>query len=223
MRSTNDNITNHSSWPICTHLFESNLVESFDHFLFIYPGNSFLSLEWTLGAFTWAWVWLVSISYTMAGSISNYNMFLETVVRFLIIVCLSTCHYWIKYQSPGGGGTDLERGYGDVPRSWPPFFRPVGAPEPTNLPSLRRSGAPHFQILEKFSIFSLVLVKISALKMQIFRIFVPKTPHFSRKIRSLDPTFENPCGTHPPKIKLSAPPDQSLSLSKAWHPKRNEG
>ena len=31
-------------------------------------------------------------------------------------------------ESPGGGGTDLERGYGDVPRSWPPFSRPVGAP-----------------------------------------------------------------------------------------------
>ena len=34
-------------------------------------------------------------------------------------------------------------------------------------------NARHFQILEKFSIFSLVLVKISALKMQIFQIFVP--------------------------------------------------
>ena len=31
----------------------------------------------------------------------------------------------------------------------------------------------HFQILEKNSIFRLVLVKISALKTQIFQIFVP--------------------------------------------------
>ena len=31
-------------------------------------------------------------------------------------------------KDPRGGGTDLERGYGDVPRSWPPFFRPPGAP-----------------------------------------------------------------------------------------------
>ena len=71
-----------------------------------------------------------------------------------------------------------------------------------------------FQILEKFSIFSLVLVKISALKTQIFRIFVPKTPHFSRKIRSLDPTFGNPCGTHPPKKKLSGPPG---NMHKLWY------
>ena len=27
--------------------------------------------------------------------------------------------------------------------------------------------------------------------MQIFQIFVPKTPHFARKIWSLDLTFEN--------------------------------
>ena len=47
---------------------------------------------------------------------------------------------------------------------------------------------PHFQLLEKFYIFSLVLAKISAVKMQIFQILVPKTPHFSRKIPSLDPT-----------------------------------
>ena len=28
----------------------------------------------------------------------------------------------------GGGGTHIRKGYGDVPRSWPPFFRPVAAP-----------------------------------------------------------------------------------------------
>ena len=27
-----------------------------------------------------------------------------------------------------GGGTHIGKGYGDVPRSWPPFFRPVAAP-----------------------------------------------------------------------------------------------
>ena len=41
---------------------------------------------------------------------------------------------------------------------------------------------------------------------KIFQIFVPKTPIYLRKIRSLDPTFWNPRGTHPPKKKLSAPP-----------------
>ena len=57
---------------------------------------------------------------------------------------------------------------------------------------------PPFSILEKFCIFSLVLTKISALKTQIFPIFVHKTPHFSREICSLDPTFGNLCSTHPP-------------------------
>ena len=76
------------------------------------------------------------------------------------------------------------------------------------LPSLPicHQRAPHFQFSGNFCIFSLVLAKISALKMQIFKIFVPKTPHFSRKIHPLDPTFGNLCGTHPPKKKLSASP-----------------
>ena len=51
-----------------------------------------LNGEWMLGAFTLV-VWLVSISYTMAGSISNYNMFLETVLLFLIMLCVNMCHY----------------------------------------------------------------------------------------------------------------------------------
>ena len=61
------------------------------------------------------------------------------------------------------------------------------------------SCASHFQFLEN----------ISALKTQIFQIFIPKTPQFSRKIHSLEPTFGNLCGTHPPKKKLSAPPPAS--------------
>ena len=109
-------------------------------------------------------------------------------------------------QIQGPGGTDLERGYGDVPRSWPLFSGQSALP---SLPIYHHCAAlvpPIFKFLKKFPFFSLVLVKFSALKTQIFKIFVPKTPHFSRKIRSLDPTFGNPCGTHPPKKKLSAPP-----------------
>ena len=79
---------------------------------------------------------------------------------------------------------------------------------------MHRSCASYFQFLEKTCIFSLVLVKLSALKMQIFQIFVPKTPHFSRKICSLDPTLGNLCGTHPPKKMKSwvPPPPPRLSL-----------
>ena len=134
-------------WLICTHLFEPNLVLSFDQIIFIYPGNSFLSLERTLGTaskpnrrltggfvrfhpvsivpnkdnrpepdgtaglpavgfwsrplgvFTLAWVLLGSVSCTITGSISNYNMFLETVVCFVIMLFVNMCHYWIKDRS----------------------------------------------------------------------------------------------------------------------------
>ena len=64
---------------------------------------------------------------------------------------------------------------------------------------------PHFQFLEKFNIFSLDLAKILTLKMQSFQISVPKTPHFLRKIHSLDPTFGNPRGTPPPPKKCWVP------------------
>ena len=57
-----------------------------------------------------------------------------------------------------------------------------------------------------FSIFSLVLAKISVLKTQIFQSFVLMTPNFSRKTHSLDPNFGNPCGTHPPKKSWIPPP-----------------
>ena len=104
-----------------------------------------------------------------------------------------------------GEGVTQKGGMG-MCRSHDPLFS--GQSALPSLPIYHHCAAlvpPHFQILERFSIFSLVLVKISTLKTQIFKIFVPKTPHFSRKIRSLDPTFGNLCGTHPPKKKLSAP------------------
>ena len=84
---------------------------------------------------------------------------------------------------------------------------PLLFPYLSSLPRLPiyLSCAHHFPFFkENLCIFSLVLAKIWAFKTEIFKIFVPKTPHFSRKIRSLDPTFGNPCGTHPTK-KLSAP------------------
>ena len=48
--------------------------------------------------------------------------------------------------------------------------------------------------------------------MQISQIFVPKTPHFSNKIRSLDPIFGNPPWHIPTKKKLSAPLGQIISF-----------
>ena len=53
-----------------------------------------------------------------------------------------------------GGGSGMCRGH-----EWlmTPFFRPVGAPFPTNSPSMRHfKMCTQFQFLEKFCIFSLV-------------------------------------------------------------------
>ena len=94
-------------------------------------------------------------------------------------------------------GSHFGKWYRNVPKSWPHFFQdnrcPLAYQFIINAPLM----CPHFKFLEKWCIFNLVLAKISALKVQIFQIFIPKTPHFSRKICSLDPTFGNPCGTHP--------------------------
>ena len=69
-----------------------------------------------------------------------------------------------------------------------------------------------FKFWKKIHFQPFFLVKILAFKTQIFQIFVPKTPHFSRKIRSLDPTFGNPCGTHQSK-KVECPPGQITAFT----------
>ena len=88
------------------------------------------------------------------------------------------------------GALSMEGGTGDVPRSWPFSSLPIYhqcAHVPTTSP---------FQFLE-IALSVLFLTKISAIKTQNFRIFAYKTPHFTRKTRSLDPTFGNPRGTYP--------------------------
>ena len=123
---------------------------------------------------------------------------------------------WWKYSIPilyllTPGGTCIGRWYGDVPRSRPSFARPVGTPY--SLPIYHQSTArvpPVFNFYKNFAFSALFVAKISALKTQIFKIFVPKTPHFSRKIRFLDPTFGNPCDTQPPR-KNWVPPSPVLT------------
>ena len=149
-----------------------------------------------------------------------------------------------RWKRPGGG-THIGKGYGDVPRSWPPFFRPVAAPQPTNLPSMRRScpGGTHigkgygdvprlwppffqasrrslayqftlneplvwppFSIFRKFVHFQPCFGQNSNSLDQNFSTFSFPKPPFARKIRSLDPTFWNPRGIHPPKKKIECPP-----------------
>ena len=96
----------------------------------------------------------------------------------------------------GGGALTYERGLG-VLRSWPPGF----------FQAIRRSLAYQFT----------VNVPLLCLPFSCFRNFshfqpcfgqnsISLDPNFSRKIRSLNPTFWNPRGTHPPEKKLSALP-----------------
>ena len=120
--------------------------------------------------------------------------------------------HWTRVRARGG--TDLERGYGDVPRSWPPFFRPPGAHKPTNLPSLRRSYAPPFSNFRKFFNFQPCFG-------QNFSSQEANFPNF----RSLDPSFfkENPLPRHyfwkpvwhTPTKKIWVPPPESESKSES--------
>ena len=105
------------------------------------------------------------------------------------------------------GGLTLERGMG-MCRSHDPLFS--GQSPLPSLPIYRQmhcSCDPRFQFLENVWIFSHVLAKILALSLDpnFSKFSLPKTPIFSRKIRSLDPTFWNLHGTLHQK-KLSAPP-----------------
>ena len=130
----------------------------------------------------------------------NFFFLVESIPvsrSFLKAVCTSKylCHYLSQRIR---GGTHIGKWYGMCRGHDPLFYasrHSLAYQFTINAPLI----CPPFQFLEKISIFSLVLVKMSALKMQIFQIFVLETPHFSRKIRFLDPTFGNPCGTHPPK------------------------
>ena len=56
-----------------------------------------------------------------------------------------------------------------------------------------------------FFAFYMFLTKISVLQTQNFKIFIPKTAKFLRKISSLDPTFEKPAGHMPTQKKNWVP------------------
>ena len=104
-----------------------------------------------------------------------------------------------------GGYTHIGKWYRDVLRSWPPFFHASLCSLAYQFTLNASLMCPHFQCLEKFCIFSLVLAKIYALKTQTFKIFIPKTPSFFKENPLPRPYFGNPCGTHPPK-KVECPP-----------------
>ena len=115
---------------------------------------------------------------------------------------LSPSGFSLHAGTGGGGGALTCKRYTGMCRGHDPLFqasrRSVAYQFTINAPLT----CPHFQFLEEICIFSLVLAKISALKTQMFQIFVPKTPHISRKIRSQDPTLETRVAhTHPKKVE----------------------
>ena len=112
------------------------------------------------------------------------------------------------------GGTHIGKWYGDVPLVMTPFFS--GQSVLPSLPIYHQCAA---HVPSPFSIFRKILHfqpcfgrNFSSQDANFPKYFFPKTPHFSRKICSLDPTFVNPCGTHPQKkVECSPPPPRVIS------------
>ena len=106
--------------------------------------------------------------------------------------------------SPGGGGTDLERGYGDVRPRRPPFHAsPAARKGPISSkrvslqdPLLRKFG--------KFSLNSLIFTKILAHKPPNLEIFSSQAPKFGN-IRSQAPLFWGKCQFASPTLRKSGP------------------
>ena len=101
-----------------------------------------------------------------------------------------------------GGSLTLERGMG-MCRGHDPLF--WGQSRLPSLPIYRQCAAlvTPFSIFRKFLDFQPWFGQNSS---SLDPNFCSQDPQFSRKIRSLDPTFRNPRGTHPPKKRWFPPP-----------------
>ena len=85
-------------------------------------------------------------------------------------------------EGPGGRGTHIGKRCGDVPQSWPPFFRLVGAPDGQS----QDANFPNFHSQDP--------------------TFFKENPLL------IDPTFGNPCGTYPDQKSWVPPGEgQSLT------------
>ena len=136
----------------------------------------------------------------------------------------------------GGGGTDLERGYGDVQPWRSPFHAsPSVRKGPISSKSISSQG-PLLRKLGNFSLYSLnfcpnlssqapnlEIFSSQALKLGNFQFTSPKFGNFQLtnppfqnvSISSQAPHFENPGRTPPTWKKLSAPPG-GWSLFRVW-------
>ena len=143
--------------------------------------------------------------------------------------CMSRSHWYSPRPYPWvqvPGGTDLERGYGDVQPWRPPFHAspaarkgPISSKRVSSQdPLLRKFGNfslyslnfhPNFSSqAPKFGNFQLTspqIWKFSAHKPQIWKFSAHKPPFSEANVSSQAPHFGNPGRTLPEK-KLSAPP-----------------
>ena len=117
---------------------------------------------------------------------------IQRSARRLLIINNLTC-------APRPGGTHIGKGYGDVPRSWPHFFRPVAAPG-------RRSLA------YQFTVNAPLLCPLFS----IFRKFLHFQPCFSQNFSSLDPNFSKFSFPRPQFFKEKPLPIPYI-LKPAWH------
>ena len=124
---------------------------------------------------------------------------------------------------PGGGGTDLERGYGDV-RPWSPPFHASPAARKGPISSKRVSSQD--PLLRKFGNFSLNSLNFhpnfssqapkfgnfQLTSPQIWKFSAHKPPFSEANVSSQPPHFGNPGRTPLPEKKLSAPPPRAPNL-----------
>ena len=171
-------------------------------------------------------------------------MALENVGSFQYLMCK---RYQKKNEGPqffntrgpnGPGGTDLERGYGDV-RPWRPPFHASPAARKGPISSKRVSSQdPLLRKFGDFSLYSLIFHPNFSSKApkfgnfqltspQIWKFSAHKPPFSEANASSQAPHFGNPGRTPLPEKKLSAPPGQmaleivdlfwSLTISPAWY------
>ena len=122
-----------------------------------------------------------------------------------------------------GGGTDLERGYGDV-RPWRPPFHATPVVRKGPISSIRVSSQD--PLLRKFWNFSLYSLnfhpnfsaqapKFGSFQLtspQIWKFSAHKPPFSETNVSSQAPHFGNPGRTPLPEKKLSAPPAHDTEM-----------
>ena len=134
--------------------------------------------------------------------------------------CYNACAdaaYLPPFNLDPGGGTDLERGYGDV-RPWRPPFHASPAARKGPISSKRVSSQD--PLLRKFWNFSLTSLNFhpnfssqapkfgnfQLTSPQIWKFSAHKPPFSEANVSSQAPHFGNPGRTPLPEKKLSAPP-----------------